>query len=273
MHLLSKFCFAAALLIHGNLAASDLLLVKDEMLEDRAHIVAENHHVASVTIHIACKLTNAVSSRQNCSFIVPARSRSVLVTIGPKESKNKWSFEYSYSYLWGVPQAKHNDRYAYRIPFDKGKLVRVIQGFGGSFSHTGSDRYAIDWDVAERTPIYAARDGIVVQVKYDSKIGGPNERQFIDHANYIRVLHDDGTRGHYTHLAHRGVAVRVGEKIRRGQFIGYSGNTGFSTQPHLHFHVSRVLDGKDHETIPFRFRCEEGDWIEVKQNQSYTVSW
>ncbi len=261
------------LLLSNSLFADDLIVVDHVHHKDRAYVIADNRGAATATLHIQCEMKNAVSSLQNRSFLVPANSRVTLIAITSRDVTKEWSFDYSYSYLWGQPGAKHNDRYAYRIPFEKGKSVRVMQGFGGSFSHTGEDRYSIDWDVPERTPIYAAREGIVVETKSDSNQGGSNERKFIDHANYVRVLHDDGTRGHYAHLVKDGVAVRAGEKIRRGQFIGYSGNTGFSSQPHLHFQVSRVLDGKDYETIPFRFRGEEGDWLDVKRNQTYTVSW
>ena len=56
-------------------------------------------------------------------------------------------------------------------------------------------------------------------------------------ANYVKIRHDDGTIGNYVHLQHDGVLVEVGDKVRTGDVIGMSGNTGFTTGPHLHFEV------------------------------------
>ena len=70
-------------------------------------------------------------------------------------------------------------------------------------------------------------------------------------ANYVRVLHDDGSMALYAHLKRDGALAGVGQRVRRGDRIGISGNTGFSSAPHLHF-VVQVNRGGRLESVPFR---------------------
>jgi murein DD-endopeptidase MepM/ murein hydrolase activator NlpD len=53
----------------------------------------------------------------------------------------------------------------------------------------------------------------------------------------ISVLQVDGTYAEYLHLRHGGTVVKPGDRVVAGQLIGYSGNTGWSSTPHIHFHV------------------------------------
>ena len=91
--------------------------------------------------------------------------------------------------------------------------------------------------------------GIVGSVEGQEKYGG--------RANFIRILHDDGTMALYAHLRSEGALVRVGQRVRAGQQIGLSGNTGFTTGPHLHF-VIQVNRGMKLESLPFRMRGPNG---------------
>ncbi|WP_419901400.1 M23 family metallopeptidase [Kiloniella sp.] len=61
----------------------------------------------------------------------------------------------------------------------------------------------------------------------------------------------------YLHLKKNGVLVEIGERVERGQVIGLSGNTGYSTAPHLHFHVSgSQVEGDAFRTFPIRFKSK-----------------
>ena len=67
------------------------------------------------------------------------------------------------------------------------------------------------------------------------------------------VLHDDGTLGEYMHLAPRGVEVQPGTPVNRGDELALSGNTGFSSTPHLHFQVMTAgEDGISAQSFPFK---------------------
>ncbi|WP_394001181.1 M23 family metallopeptidase [Luteimonas sp. WGS1318] len=149
----------------------------------------------------------------------------------------------------GAPGAQPRDvEYVYPL---RGAPLRITQGFGGGFSHTDDEnRYAVDFAADEGTPVLAARDGVVLQ--FESGIGRtPAHNDDADRTNFVRVLHDDGTMALYAHLQRGGVIVAAGERVRRGQVIAFSGNTGASSGPHLHF-VVQANRGLRLESLPFR---------------------
>ena len=131
---------------------------------------------------------------------------------------------------------------------------RIDQGYGGSFSHVDpQNRYALDFAANEGTPVLAAREGVVMQVESDFDKAGLNREKYGGRANFVRIVHDDGSMALYAHLKPEGVLVRTGQRVRAGQRIGLSGNTGFTTGPHLHFAV-QVNRGMRLESIPFRMQ-------------------
>ena len=158
--------------------------------------------------------------------------------------------------LPGDPSARPRD-YEYLLPL-KQRVFRIDQGFGGGFSHNDSqNRYAVDFAADIGTPVLAAREGVVMQVENDFAKAGLNRERYGGRANFIRILHDDGTMALYAHLREEGALVRVGQRVRAGQQIGLSGNTGFTTGPHLHF-VIQVNRGMKLESLPFRMRGPAG---------------
>lgn len=131
-------------------------------------------------------------------------------------------------------------------------VLRIGQGWGGSFSHRDDEnRHAVDFAVPEGTPVLAARDGVVMQAEARFAGGGLHSTDDTARANFIRILHDDGTMALYAHLAPGGTGVAAGERVRRGQRIGTSGNTGYSGGPHLHFAI-QANRGLRLASIPFR---------------------
>ncbi|GGW90516.1 M23 family metallopeptidase [Alteromonas halophila] len=152
----------------------------------------------------------------------------------------------------GELNATHNDDIRYSPPLKPIDAYPIVQGYDGQFSHTGDSRYALDFAADVGTPVYAARGGVVIDVKADSNSGGASQRYAGD-ANYIAILHDDGTTGEYYHLKHQGVRVSRGEQVARGAHIGDTGNTGFSSLPHLHFAVYRAKSHGRFESVRVRF--------------------
>jgi murein DD-endopeptidase MepM/ murein hydrolase activator NlpD len=74
---------------------------------------------------------------------------------------------------------------------------------------------------------------------------------------------------HYCHLQFKSAKVKVGEKIRPGELLALSGNTGFTSGPHLHFAVFKAKDGHGRQTIPVKFRTAEGAGITLSTGKSY----
>ena len=81
---------------------------------------------------------------------------------------------------------------------------------------------------------------------------------FEKHANFIIIEHSDGTLGSYAHLKQNGVVVKVGEMVKKGKLIGYSGKTGFTRGAHLHFIVYKAVDGKSRKSFPVKFMSSIG---------------
>jgi len=99
--------------------------------------------------------------------------------------------------------------------------MRVHPVLGIKRMHSG-----IDLAAAEGTPIYATRAGKVTTCSYQA--GGAG--------NYVSINHLDGFASIYMHMTH--YVVSPGQSVSQGQLIGYVGNTGLSTGPHLHFGIS-----------------------------------
>jgi murein DD-endopeptidase MepM/ murein hydrolase activator NlpD len=167
--------------------------------------------------------------------------------------------DYRYSFQWtiGDKDAVHDDDHIYLLPYASGTSYRILQGYGSTFSHTGLEEFAIDFDMDVGTPVHAARAGVVARVE-ESHSKGCWEDGCGRYANYIVILHDDGTTGEYYHLMQRGALVDVGETVARGQHIGYSGNTGHTTMPHLHFAVYRATAWGNTQSLPVRFEGSDG---------------
>jgi murein DD-endopeptidase MepM/ murein hydrolase activator NlpD len=96
-----------------------------------------------------------------------------------------------------------------------------------------------------------------VRIKKDSNRGG-NDPSNGPYANYIIIRHDDGTYGNYLHFKQNGVVVNEGQRVTMGKLIGFSGNTGYSTDPHLHFHVSVADAFGGSKTVPFKVYTKQG---------------
>lgn len=101
----------------------------------------------------------------------------------------------------------------------------------------------IDFRAAHGTPIYAVTDGTV---SFAGRNGG--------HGNYVRLNHSGGLQTGYSHMSR--IAVNRGEKVRRGQVIGYVGSTGLSTGPHLHYEMYRNGANVNPSSVRFVTRAQ-----------------
>lgn len=146
---------------------------------------------------------------------------------------------------------QHNG--VYILMWKRGKSFRIDNGFNGYGAHQGDWAFALDFKMPEGTEICAAREGQVISVQSGFSQGG-NDPALGDKANYVQIQHSDGSIGRYLHLRRDGVTVKVGDSVQRGQVIGYSGNTGWSTDPHLHFDVIVPKGEQGFRTVAFQLR-------------------
>lgn len=188
--------------------------------------------------------------------LVAANDRTLVAHLFTVDSTRPGDFEVELEGVPGDPNARPR-AFEYLIPLQQPGL-RVDQGFAGRFSHSDpQNRYALDFAADLGTPVMAARGGVVMQVESDFAQAGLSEETYGGRANFVRILHDDGSMALYAHLQPDGALVRVGQQVRQGQQIGLSGNTGFTSGPHLHF-VVQVNRGMRLESIPIRLRGPQG---------------
>ena len=120
----------------------------------------------------------------------------------------------------------------------------------GWYYSDGKLHRAIDLRAAVGTPVYAAEDGTVDWVQAWDGHSTSGDQSY---GNLVRIRHADYNGGKlqtlYAHLQR--VTVKNGQAVREGEVIGYSGNTGNSTGPHLHFEVR--LNGT---------RCNPLNWLD-----------
>ena len=184
--------------------------------------------------------------------VLQGYEETLALTLIPSGSGRTPWYHYEFSWAPGDMFATHNDNHLYLKPYPENNNVRLVQGFGGRFSHTGPSRYALDFAMKPGSAVLAAREGVVMDVTEHNTRGGP-DRSYADYANFISILHADGTMGEYYHLQYQGAAVKTGEQVKAGQLIGYSGNTGFSSLPHLHFAVYKARSHGRYQSLPLRF--------------------
>lgn len=191
---------------------------------------------------------------QALRWLIPARSELVLLELASLGQPEVPAAEYGYVYLPGDPAAQPDDSADYRVPFSVGASYPITQTFPDSVTHlTRDSMYAVDIAMPVGTDIVAARDGIVFDVASTNFKGGADADQYADLANLVRILHDDGTYAVYAHLNWNTIRVRPGDRVLAGQYIADSGNTGFSSGPHLHFAVQRNM-GLRVDSLPVAFR-------------------
>lgn len=146
---------------------------------------------------------------------------------------------------------KPDSSYVYYLPFARGSKFLLIQAYNSNMSH--AKELSLDFKMKPGSKICAARPGVVMAVKADSDKGGLHD-QYLNDGNHIIIKHEDGSKAMYWHLQKNGVAVNLNDSVKKGQLIGYSGNTGYTAFPHLHFQV-QDKNGRD---IATRFSTKQG---------------
>ena len=114
-------------------------------------------------------------------------------------------------------------------PIKKEELTRMASGFGmrpHPILKIRKMHYGMDFMAKQGTPIYASGNGVVVRADRSSSFG-----------NVVYINHGFGYKTVYAHM--KKIATRKGKKVKRGDLIGYVGNTGRSVSPHLHYEVHK----------------------------------
>jgi len=248
--------------------------VTQDLVDEQIRFEASNEFHAPVEVILALDELRNVGmppAEQPLRWVVPARSDMELLRLTASVGGGLPQVEFRYLYLPGDPLAQHAPDRAYRAPFANAKTHRISQSFPLSITHNTADsRYAIDIAMPIGTDIYAARGGTVVEVASTNYRGGFDTTRDGAEANMIRILHDDGTFGIYAHLNWNSIRVQPGDTVQRGEYIADSGNTGFSTGPHLHFAVVQNK-GLRIESVPVVFEGRNSSIVDPETGMELTA--
>lgn len=210
-------------------------------------LIAKNDGPAPITVRVTLS-GHIVSSDRTwpMTAVVPPYTRLTIghVHLGTETTGGP---KFDFHYVFGNLDAVHDEKAAYRLPFEDGRSFAITQAYGGKLtSHDNPQNlYAVDFAMPSGTPVVASRNGVIIEVRLHHVGHGP-DASYEDKANTVSIMQDDGTVAEYAHLSPGAKMVMPGQRVEAGQLIGYSGNTGFSLGPHLHFVVYRpvVRDGK-----------------------------
>lgn len=236
------------------------LVILQRETETGFELIAENQHYVPVQLVLAATDMENVEAAPEpvVRATIPARSGAPVLALSRIDPSAPADFRFRYEYLPGDPDARADQDILYRVPFASATRFPVSQAYPENMTHDSlASRYAVDIAAPVGTGIYAARAGVVFEVRSGNFQGGTDRERHAPKANLIRILHDDGTMAVYAHLNWDSIRVRPGDSVSRGEYIADSGNTGFTTGPHLHFAVQRNA-GLRLDSVPVRFAGPDG---------------
>lgn len=235
---------------------------------ENGDLVADNDEPMPMSVRLDLKLTNLQSTFPSGQIaVIPAKVKKHFISkLTPKQAGVSNGFSFTATYNFGdALQQKHDDT-VYALPYEKGRTQSVFQGYNGKFSH--QQTRALDLNLKEGDKVLAARGGIVIEAVDHHNKACPNI-SCAKYNNRIVILHSDGTFAEYVHLQSGGALVKKGDDVAQNQIIGRSGNTGFSSGPHLHFGVFlNRIDGTRHY-IPTKFKTSNSDAELLTEGKSY----
>jgi murein DD-endopeptidase MepM/ murein hydrolase activator NlpD len=234
---------------------------------EAGNIVMVAVNECSCPVEFAIKV-QAPDGEHSARKVISPRARGTLIEV--KTPPGDAQIGYEYGYVIGDPAAVHNPSQPYRVPFAVAQSFPVSQAPPDAVTHVDAgSRNAIDIAMPVGTGVHAARDGVVINVAHKYfRSGLDKDRR--DEANFVQILHEDGTNALYAHLQMDTVRVRPGQRVLRGEYIANSGNTGYSSGPHLHFVVLRNA-GMKSESVPVSFEGPGGASLTPHSGQMLTA--
>lgn len=230
--------------------------VTTRVVNRQLQFIATNTYPIPVEVVLALDELRSVAypdAEQVMRWLVDPNSTQVMLELDATVSNAAPEADFRFIWIPGDPRAEHRPERAYRAPFAVATDYPVSQAFPVGITHSTPDAYyAVDIAMPIGTDIYAARGGIVFEVASTNFRGGTDRELDAAAANIVRIMHDDGSHAVYAHLNWNSIRVRPGDRVERGEYIADSGNTGFTTGPHLHFAVM-LNRGMRLESVPVTF--------------------
>lgn len=236
-------------------------------------LYVENSAYHNVTIKLQGRQMQNIKSSQRLPYVnsYPPRSRSKILDLSIIDPMKSSSFQTQYSTIIGGVNPNYDKAYLYALPYKRGEGHLLGQGFNGKYTHKGDSAYALDFNMPIGTSVHAMRNGVVVALESKHTEHGFS-REFASKSNYVIIEHDDKTMAMYGHLDVGGVKVKLGQKVYKYQSIALSGNTGYSSGPHLHVHITAIKSfTSGSASVPFIFLSQRGQIDSAITQSVYTA--
>ena len=246
-----------------RMPATDVLSMRNSGTKERPAYAIRNYLEGPVEVLLSLDESLYVHSEPElpASVVLAAGEERTVLKIFSTDPGKIGTFKWKYSMVPGDPEAHVDPAALNRIPFPRGEAYWVSQPFNGEQTHLDEQtKYAIDITMPEGTPVLATRDGVIMQMDDDFFEGGKQRLKYMSKANVIRLLHDDGSMSVYAHLKLDSARVRPGQRVKAGDQLAESGNTGYSSGPHLHFVIQKNTGGKL-VSLPYSFTLENGGQV------------
>ncbi|MFZ6747933.1 M23 family metallopeptidase [Undibacterium sp. Ren11W] len=239
----------------ANASPNNLIRIESIQKPNLQVVTAINTSRIQISIDLSLSSTSNFASNRvwPVHALIAPGTRVELAEVYAADKRIGFTYHYHWTMQIGDPNARPAPDARYIVPFIGNRPFQVSQAIDGPiFSHKQAhNKFAIDIPMPVGTTIVAARAGYVIEKVMEFPEGKPDP-QYLDKANFIRILHDDGTWAEYVHLKNYSSNVYPGQRVEAGTAIGLSGNSGYSTEPHLHFQIN-VNDKGKIISLPFQF--------------------
>lgn len=272
--LVKKILASLLILLHGSgIAQSSLVSVEVEKYQRRDRLIVKNGGAIAQTIDI--RLTQSTNTAASLPWpvkrLIHPYSTVLLNELWADNPRQPFFYHYQFDLRIGNPSARPDMQAKYLPPFfwPEARYVSQAEGSAASTHNDIASHYALDILMPIGTPIMASREGIVIANVNHFPDDGRLEKSFLGKDNHVIVLHGDGTWASYAHLKQYSSQLKPGQRIATGSPIGLSGNSGYSSAPHLHF-VVQINQDNHIVALPFRFwnpangyfRPKTGEWLQ-----------
>lgn len=220
---------------------------KNELLALEKELINQKQIIADTVAEQNAILKSTKNTEANYKKIVSAKQSQ-------KEEFERELAEYESALKIAIDPSKipHSGTGILSNPLQK---LKVTQYFGNTpFAtknpqvYNGKGHTGVDFAASIGTPVYSALEGTVIGVANTDLAP-----RCYSYGKWIMVKHKNGLSTLYAHLSLQ--IVRNGDQVTTGQLIGYSGNTGYSTGPHLHFGVY-ASEGVRVTNLPGSVNCK-----------------
>jgi hypothetical protein len=210
-----------------------------------------NHYHGPAELEVRLRVAENITSEPTlpARVVLIGQVEQEVVRFAAADPALGFRYQMAYTLVPGRPLTDLPSDINFYPPFPKGDDTHK----------DAANRYAVDIVMPTGTPVLAARGGVVMDME-DNFHGGGKQQRYLQRANRIRLLHEDGSMSIYAHLQPNSARVYPGARVPTGAWIANSGNTGYSSGPHLHF-VVQINVGMALESLPFRFLQPEGAMV------------